>query len=78
MLDQWTRFQRRRALDRTTGEEAALFDSTYNREIPWELLIRMALCTGMRRGELLNLTWRDINFERVCVDVSPKQDTKET
>ena len=26
--------------------------------VAWELLIELALCTGIRRGELLNTTWR--------------------
>ncbi|MBN1846235.1 MAG: tyrosine-type recombinase/integrase [Sedimentisphaerales bacterium] len=47
-------------------------------ENPWELLIQTALCTGMRRGELLNTTWRDIDFERQVIHVSPKRDTKQT
>ncbi|MFC1635340.1 tyrosine-type recombinase/integrase [Planctomycetota bacterium] len=46
--------------------------------IKWELLIRMGLGTGMRRGELLNTTWRDIDFARMTVDVSPKKDCEDT
>lgn len=46
--------------------------------IEWELLIRMALCTAMRRGELLNLTWPDIDFDRKTAEVSPKDDTEST
>jgi integrase len=46
--------------------------------IKWELLIRMALGTGTRRGELLNTTWRDIDFARMTVDVSPKKDREDT
>ena len=46
--------------------------------LQWELLIHMALCTGMRRGELLNLTWRNIDFERKTAEVSPKQDAEYT
>jgi len=46
--------------------------------IKWELLIRMCLGTGMRRGELLNTTWRDIDFARMTVDVSPKEDREDT
>ena len=46
--------------------------------IKWELLIRMCLDTGMRRGELLNTTWRDIDFARMTVDVSPKKDCEDT
>jgi len=44
----------------------------------WDALIIMALCTGMRRGELLNTTWKDIDFDMQSVDVAPKKDTKET
>jgi len=47
-------------------------------QIKWELLIRMALGTGMRRGELLNTTWRDIDFARMTIDVSPKEDREDT
>lgn len=48
------------------------------RFLRWNLLITTALSTGMRRGELLNCTWRDIDFERLAVEVSPKEDTAET
>ena len=47
-------------------------------QIKWELLIRMCLVTGMRRGELLNTTWRDIDFARMTVDVTPKKDSEDT
>jgi integrase len=46
--------------------------------IRWELLIRMGLGTGMRRGELMNTTWRDIDFTRMTVDVAPKRDSVDT
>ena len=46
--------------------------------IKWELLIRMCLGTGMRRGELLNTTWRDIDFARMTVDVAPKKHSVDT
>jgi len=44
----------------------------------WQLFIAVALCTGMRRGELLNMTWRDVDFEKEIVEVSPKKDTEHT
>jgi integrase len=46
--------------------------------VKWELLIRMGLSTGMRRGELLNTTWHDIDFARMTVDVAPKKDREDT
>jgi integrase len=44
----------------------------------WELLVVLALCTAMRRGELLNTTWRDIDFEKQTIEVSPKKSTDYT
>jgi len=46
--------------------------------VKWELLIRMCVATGMRRGELMNATWRDIDFANMTVDVSPKRDSEST
>jgi integrase len=48
------------------------------RPVKWELLIRMCLATGMRRGELMNTTWRDIDFANMTVEVSPKKDREDT
>jgi integrase len=46
--------------------------------LDWELLIAVALSTAMRRGELLNTTWADIDFERLTITVSPKLETTHT
>ena len=46
--------------------------------VKWELLIRMCIGTGMRRGELMNTTWRDIDFANMTVEVSPKKDCDDT
>lgn len=46
--------------------------------IPWELLIHMAMVTGMRRAELLNATWRNVNFAEMTIEVAPKENTDET
>ena len=45
--------------------------------VKWDLLIRMCLATGMRRGELMNATWRDIDFANMTVDVSPQEGHRE-
>jgi len=44
----------------------------------WELLIIVAVTTGMRRGELLNLVWSDVDFEAKTVEVRPKENTPKT
>jgi integrase len=44
----------------------------------WDVLIVLALCTGMRRGELLNTVWHNVDFERLTIDVLPKSDTEQT
>jgi integrase len=44
----------------------------------WDLLILIALQTGMHRGELLNMAWSDIDFDEYVVDITGKDDTDET
>ena len=44
----------------------------------WDILILTALCTGMRRGELLNTIWQDIDFAGQRINISPKDDTEHT
>ncbi len=46
--------------------------------VSWELIVRVALCTGMRWGELMNTTWMDIDFENRTLEVAPKMNTTHT
>jgi len=39
----------------------------------WDILILAALSTGMRRGELLNTTWHDIDFVKQLIHISPNE-----
>ena len=48
------------------------------KSVKWDLLITVALATAMRRAELLNCTWRDVDFDAQTIEVNPKQNTKET
>ncbi len=43
--------------------------------LKWDLLIQMALVTGMRKSELLNCTWSDIDFETRQLTITAKADT---
>ena len=44
----------------------------------WDLLIYIALMTAMRRGELLNTVWANVDFDTKTIDISPKDSTAET
>lgn len=44
----------------------------------WDLMIIVALTTGMRRAELLNCTWSDIDFEEQVINITPKEKEKHT
>ena len=44
----------------------------------WDLLVIVALTTGMRRAELLNCTWNDVDFEQQVINITPKEDTRDT
>ncbi len=53
-------------------------DSNERTAVKWDMLVVVALSTGLRRGELLNCTWKDIDFEEQTVRVAPKEETIET
>ncbi len=44
----------------------------------WDLLILLALATGLRRAELLNCTWADIDFEQQVINITAKEETAGT
>ena len=46
--------------------------------LKWDMLIITALCTGMRRSELLNCTWSNIDFEDMTIEVAPKKNSDYT
>lgn len=55
----------------TADEIAAMIDAAPNKW--WALFIRLAIESGLRCGELVNLTWSDIDFDRGSVRVSAKK-----
>jgi len=46
--------------------------------LEWDLVITLALTTGMRKGELLNMVWTDIDFSEMTIRIAPKANTEET
>jgi len=53
-------------------------ESYSRKSLKWDLMITVALATAMRRAELLNCTWGDVDFDAQTIEVYPKQDTEET
>ena len=48
------------------------------KSVKWDLIITVALATAMRRAELLNCTWADVDFDAQTIEVNPKKNTKDT
>lgn len=46
--------------------------------LEWDLMITLALTTGLRKGELLNTVWSDIDFSEMTITITPKLNTDET
>ncbi len=46
--------------------------------LEWDLIITLAITTGMRKSEMLNMVWADIDFGEMAIDVTPKENTDET
>lgn len=44
----------------------------------WKGVISVAFCSGLRRSEILNLLWSDVDFERQEIRVTVKQSTPQT
>jgi integrase len=65
-----------RRLVKAAGEFCCSADMSCNAQ--WDLLILVALCTGLRRGELCNCLWSDIAFDAQTIMVTPKGDTAAT
>ena len=46
--------------------------------LEWDLMITLAITTGLRKSELLNMVWSDIDFGEMIIEVTPKKKTDET
>ncbi|MBC8482111.1 MAG: tyrosine-type recombinase/integrase, partial [Planctomycetes bacterium] len=73
----------KKKVERYTADECnrmikAARDYQRQGSLRWDLLIITALCTAMRKSELLNCTWADIDFEKMTIEVLPKTNTDYT
>jgi integrase len=46
--------------------------------LEWDLMITVAITTAMRKSELLNLIWDDVDFEQMTIEVNAKEKTAQT
>ncbi|MEN6307387.1 MAG: site-specific integrase [Anaerohalosphaeraceae bacterium] len=60
----------------TVGEYHALLSEAKN--IWWKAFFAIAYGCGLRREEILHLTWKDIDFENKLINVRAKNDTPST
>jgi integrase len=51
-------------------QTAAMLDALRKEPLKYQVLVHLALVTGLRRGELMGLEWSDIDFDRGILDVS--------
>lgn len=62
---------KKKKMDYWTTEDFNHFMSLFKPdEYPYKLFFKVAFSTGMRMGELLGLTWEDINLRRNIIDVN--------
>jgi integrase len=60
----------------TVEEYRALANEAKN--LWWNALISVAYGSGLRRNEILYLTWADVDFENQQIYINPKKETAET
>lgn len=46
--------------------------------LEWDITITLALISGMRKSEILNLIWSDIDFAKMTITLTPKINTEQT
>lgn len=53
----------------TDDDVADLFQALENESYPFRMLVTLALTTGLRRGELIALEWKHVNFEKGILEI---------
>jgi integrase len=63
------RVPRKQAKAYTEEQTAAMLAALESEPLKYRVMVHLALATGLRRGELMGLEWRDIDFEAGTLDV---------
>lgn len=50
-------------------QTAVLLEAVSNEPLKYQVIINLAIATGLRRGELMGLEWKDINFNKQTLEV---------
>ena len=61
--------KRREAVYLDEKQAAQMLQALENESLQHQVIVKMLLYTGMRRGELCGLEWKDIDFERAVISV---------
>jgi len=65
---------------RRIQKAAQEYTAKWNREtsVNWDLLITVALATALRRSELMNCIWANVDFDEQTIEVNSKENTRDT
>lgn len=61
--------KRREAVYLDEKQAAQMLQALENESLQHQVIVKLLLYTGMRRGELCGLEWKDIDFERAVISV---------
>jgi len=53
----------------TPAQAAALVTAAWEQDVMWGTLVWLVMTTGMRRGEVLALRWRHVQFDRQLLEI---------
>ncbi|KKM12917.1 integrase [Clostridiales bacterium PH28_bin88] len=60
---------RKQAASYDEEQTAALLEAAAREPLKYRVMIVLEVATGLRRGELMGLEWKDVNFERGTIEV---------
>lgn len=64
------KIERKRAPHYDEAQTAAMLEALATESLKYQVMINVAIFGGLRRGELMGLTWPDINFEEDTITIN--------